>query len=341
MPASPCWARSTARRCAPSRACARPDGAPHPVQTAMAEADATQCGFCTPGFVMSAYAFAAGGEKPDLETIHDALAGNLCRCTGYRPIVEAMTRIAGLPIEPAPAAAAAHRRPPRSAALPRAALARRAAGAAGRASRGAAAGRRHRSRPAGQPVAQAAGRDHPRRARAGADGDRARTRRRSRSAPPRPMPRPCRLLIAALSGAEDLSRAAGLAADPHHGHDRRQYRHGLADRRHAAGAAGARGETDARLRARRARPAAGRFLPRLPQDRAGARRGDPEPHPAQAVAGRGVLLRQAQQAARPGHLHRGRRLSPARSRTARSRTCASASAAWRRRPSARAMSSRR
>ncbi len=77
----------------------RPDGTPHPVQTAMAEADATQCGFCTPGFVMSAYAFAAGGEKPDLETVHDALAGNLCRCTGYRPIVEAMTRIAGLPIE--------------------------------------------------------------------------------------------------------------------------------------------------------------------------------------------------------------------------------------------------
>jgi xanthine dehydrogenase small subunit len=79
-------------------------GAPHPVQTAMAESDATQCGFCTPGFVMSAYAFAAGGEKADLDTIHDALAGNLCRCTGYRPIVEAMTRIAGLPVEPATAA---------------------------------------------------------------------------------------------------------------------------------------------------------------------------------------------------------------------------------------------
>jgi xanthine dehydrogenase small subunit len=77
------------------------DGAPHPVQVAMAEADATQCGFCTPGFVMTAYAFAAGGEKPELETIHDALAGNLCRCTGYRPIVEAMTRIAGLAVDPA------------------------------------------------------------------------------------------------------------------------------------------------------------------------------------------------------------------------------------------------
>ncbi|MDP2372470.1 xanthine dehydrogenase small subunit [Reyranella sp.] len=80
-----------------------PDGAPHAVQVAMADSDATQCGFCTPGFVMSAYAFAAGAEKPDLEAIHDALAGNLCRCTGYRPIVEAMTRVAGLSIEPAPA----------------------------------------------------------------------------------------------------------------------------------------------------------------------------------------------------------------------------------------------
>ena len=78
-----------------------PDGGPHPVQRAMAEADATQCGFCTPGFVMSAYAFASGGETPELDTIHDALAGNLCRCTGYRPIVQAMASVAGLAIEPA------------------------------------------------------------------------------------------------------------------------------------------------------------------------------------------------------------------------------------------------
>jgi xanthine dehydrogenase small subunit len=77
------------------------DGAPHPVQRALAESDATQCGFCTPGFVMTAYAFASGGEKPDLETIHDALAGNLCRCTGYRPIVEAMSKAAGVATEPA------------------------------------------------------------------------------------------------------------------------------------------------------------------------------------------------------------------------------------------------
>jgi len=76
------------------------DGGPHPVQTALAESDATQCGFCTPGFVMSAYAFAAGSEAPELDAIHDALAGNLCRCTGYRPIVEAMRKVSGMAIEP-------------------------------------------------------------------------------------------------------------------------------------------------------------------------------------------------------------------------------------------------
>jgi xanthine dehydrogenase small subunit len=76
------------------------DGGPHPVQIAMADSDATQCGFCTPGFVMSAYAFAAGGEPPDADAIHDALAGNLCRCTGYRPIVQAMKAVASLPAEP-------------------------------------------------------------------------------------------------------------------------------------------------------------------------------------------------------------------------------------------------
>ena len=73
----------------------------HPVQRALAESDATQCGFCTPGFVMTAYAFAASGEAADLVTIHDALAGNLCRCTGYRPIVEAMKKVAGVAGEPA------------------------------------------------------------------------------------------------------------------------------------------------------------------------------------------------------------------------------------------------
>jgi len=78
------------------------DGGAHPVQMAMAEADATQCGFCTPGFVMSALAHASSGGTADPDGIHESLAGNLCRCTGYRPIVEAMTRIAGLAVEPPP-----------------------------------------------------------------------------------------------------------------------------------------------------------------------------------------------------------------------------------------------
>jgi xanthine dehydrogenase small subunit len=75
------------------------DGALHPVQQAMVETDATQCGFCTPGFVMAMLAFHHGGEPADDAVIHDALAGNLCRCTGYRSIVEACRRIARGPAD--------------------------------------------------------------------------------------------------------------------------------------------------------------------------------------------------------------------------------------------------
>jgi xanthine dehydrogenase small subunit len=71
------------------------DGALHPVQQAMVDADATQCGFCTPGFVMALYAFRQGGEPADDARIHEALAGNLCRCTGYRAIVDACRKAAG------------------------------------------------------------------------------------------------------------------------------------------------------------------------------------------------------------------------------------------------------
>jgi xanthine dehydrogenase small subunit len=67
----------------------------HPVQDALVDCDASQCGFCTPGFVMALFAFQHGGEAAEPDTIHDALAGNLCRCTGYRPIVAAAERIAG------------------------------------------------------------------------------------------------------------------------------------------------------------------------------------------------------------------------------------------------------
>jgi xanthine dehydrogenase small subunit len=73
---------------------AAPDGSLHPVQQAMVDTDATQCGFCTPGFVMAMFAFHHGGEPADDGVIHEALAGNLCRCTGYRSIVEACRRIA-------------------------------------------------------------------------------------------------------------------------------------------------------------------------------------------------------------------------------------------------------
>ncbi len=61
----------------------------HPVQAKMAENGSTQCGFCTPGIVMSLAGLLNKNANPDEEQIHDALAGNLCRCTGYRPIVEA------------------------------------------------------------------------------------------------------------------------------------------------------------------------------------------------------------------------------------------------------------
>ena len=73
------------------------NGGLHPLQQAMVEADASQCGFCTPGIVMALYAFLEGGGEPEIEAIHDALAGNLCRCTGYRPIVDAARKAGRAP----------------------------------------------------------------------------------------------------------------------------------------------------------------------------------------------------------------------------------------------------
>ena len=72
-----------------------PGGALHVVQQALIDADATQCGFCTPGFVMAIFAFRHGGEAADDALIHETLAGNLCRCTGYRSIVDACRRMGG------------------------------------------------------------------------------------------------------------------------------------------------------------------------------------------------------------------------------------------------------
>ena len=61
----------------------------HPVQRAMLQEHGSQCGFCTPGFVMSLYALYESNKSPSRRDIDDALAGNLCRCTGYRPIIAA------------------------------------------------------------------------------------------------------------------------------------------------------------------------------------------------------------------------------------------------------------
>ena len=61
----------------------------HPVQRALVDAHASQCGFCTPGFVMSLFTLYHAGVRPDRATVNDWLAGNLCRCTGYRPIADA------------------------------------------------------------------------------------------------------------------------------------------------------------------------------------------------------------------------------------------------------------
>ena len=65
------------------------DGGLHPVQQAMVDQHGSQCGFCTPGFVMSLFALYRTNPDPSRREIDDALAGNLCRCTGYRPIIAA------------------------------------------------------------------------------------------------------------------------------------------------------------------------------------------------------------------------------------------------------------
>ena len=69
---------------------AAPDGRLHPVQTALAEGHASQCGFCTPGFVMSLWCMYRTEGRPDTARVNERLAGNLCRCTGYGPIVAAV-----------------------------------------------------------------------------------------------------------------------------------------------------------------------------------------------------------------------------------------------------------
>jgi len=69
---------------------------PHPIQKAFAERGADQCGFCSPGMVISAYSLLRNNPNPTGEEIAEALDGNLCRCTGYVKIIEAVQHAAEL-----------------------------------------------------------------------------------------------------------------------------------------------------------------------------------------------------------------------------------------------------
>ena len=73
-----------------------PEGELSPVQTAFRDCHGLQCGFCTPGFVVSVTAFLRDNPAPTDGEIRDALAGNLCRCTGYQGIIQAVRQAAGL-----------------------------------------------------------------------------------------------------------------------------------------------------------------------------------------------------------------------------------------------------
>jgi len=79
------------------------DGVAHPLQRAFVEESGLQCGYCTPGMILAAAALLADDPDPTPERIRAALAGNLCRCTGYQSIVEAV-RAAAVHVRDAAAA---------------------------------------------------------------------------------------------------------------------------------------------------------------------------------------------------------------------------------------------
>jgi aerobic carbon-monoxide dehydrogenase small subunit len=72
----------------------RPDGSMHPLQECFLRAGGLQCGFCTPGMILTAYDLVARAGRPSTEEIRYALIGNLCRCTGYTKILEAVDEYA-------------------------------------------------------------------------------------------------------------------------------------------------------------------------------------------------------------------------------------------------------
>ncbi len=72
------------------------DGSLHPLQQAFVDAGAIQCGFCTPGMVLSALALLLKNHHPSRQEIRQALKGNICRCTGYQQIVDAVEHASGL-----------------------------------------------------------------------------------------------------------------------------------------------------------------------------------------------------------------------------------------------------
>jgi carbon-monoxide dehydrogenase small subunit len=74
---------------------AGPEGALHPVQQALRDEHGVQCGFCTPGVVMTLAALTNGPEKPDSDKLVDAMSGHICRCTGYQGIRRAARKLAG------------------------------------------------------------------------------------------------------------------------------------------------------------------------------------------------------------------------------------------------------
>lgn len=71
------------------------DASLHPVQQVLRDEHALQCGFCTPGVVMTLAALTAGAQKPDAETLLSSMSGHVCRCTGYQGIRRAVLKLAG------------------------------------------------------------------------------------------------------------------------------------------------------------------------------------------------------------------------------------------------------